>query len=38
VKMEMMQKMLQGDRSGISWYDRNIITQARIETKQKRIA
>lgn len=24
VKMEMMQKMLAGDRNGISWYDRNI--------------
>lgn len=31
VKMEMMQKMLSGDRSGISWFDRNISSTKKID-------
>jgi hypothetical protein len=30
VKMEMMQNALSGNRSVISWYDRNITTQKQI--------
>lgn len=36
VKMEMMQKMLAGDRSGIAWFDRTITTKAIEAPKERR--
>jgi hypothetical protein len=34
VKMEMMQQMLIGNRTGISWFDKNIKSVKKIEEKK----